>query len=109
MFLQIIDIKYTKQNFCSDVWGGVGLGAAEGQNFIFSKHGNVAYQIDRDDKYYRVQVKSSPYGACNSTFFRPHQLGPWGGFKRSNMIKFQLPNQFQRFLYQTLCVFLQII
>ena len=35
----------------------------------------------------------------------PHSLGPWGGVKRSNIIKFQLQSQFQRFLYQTLCVF----
>ena len=32
-------------------------------------------------------------------------LGPWGGAKRSNIIKFQLQSQFQRFLNQTLCVF----
>ena len=33
---------------------------------------------------------------------------PWGGVKKSNIIKFQLQNQFQRFLYQTLCIFSQI-
>ena len=33
---------------------------------------------------------------------------PWGGFKRSNIILFQLQNQFQDFLYQTLCVFSQM-
>ena len=32
---------------------------------------------------------------------------PWGGVKRSN-IKFQLQSQFQRLLYQTLCVFSQM-
>ena len=32
---------------------------------------------------------------------------PWGEVKRSN-IKYQLPCQFQRFLYQTLCMFSQI-
>ena len=36
-------------------------------------------------------------------FFRPHPQG-----QRSNM-KFQLQSQFQRFLYQSLCVFSQII
>ena len=35
-------------------------------------------------------------------------LGPWGGVKRSNIILFQLQSQFQRFLYQSLCVFSQI-
>ena len=33
---------------------------------------------------------------------------PWGEVKKSNIIKFQLPCQFQRFLYQTLCVFSQM-
>ena len=31
-------------------------------------------------------------------FFGPHPLGPWGGAKRSNIIKSQLQSQFQRFL-----------
>ena len=31
-----------------------------------------------------------------------------GQIKRSNIIKFQLQSQFQRLLYQTLCVFSQI-
>ena len=43
---------------------------------------------------------------CNCTFcFGPT---PWGGAKRSNIIKFQLQSQFQRFLSQTLCVFSQM-
>ena len=44
-------------------------------------------------------------GACNGNFFLPRPLGPWGGVKRSNIIKFQLQSQFQRFLFQTLCAF----
>ena len=40
--------------------------------------------------------------------FWPCPLGPCGGVKRSNIIKFQLQNQFETFLYQTLCVFSQI-
>ena len=40
-------------------------------------------------------------------FFWPRPLRPWGGAKRSNIIKFQSQNQFQRFLNQTLCVFSQ--
>ena len=48
-------------------------------------------------------------GACNvKLFFLPRPLGPWGGVKRSNIIKFQFQSQFQRFLYQTLCVFSQM-
>ena len=38
-------------------------------------------------------------------FFGPRPLGPWGGAKRSNIIKFQLQSQFQRFFNQTLRVF----
>ena len=38
-------------------------------------------------------------------FFCP---APWGQVKRSHIIKFQLQSQFQRFLYQTICVFSQI-
>ena len=40
--------------------------------------------------------------------FLPRLLGPWGGVKRSNIIKIQLQSQFQRFLYQTLSVFSQM-
>ena len=40
--------------------------------------------------------------------FGPHPLGPWGGAKRSNIIKFQSQRQLQRFLNQTLCVFSQM-
>ena len=41
-------------------------------------------------------------------FFWSHPLGPWGGAKRSNIIKSQSQSQFQRFLNQTLCVFSQL-
>ena len=41
-------------------------------------------------------------------FFGPHPLGPWGGAKRSNIIKSQSQSQFQRFLNQTMCVFSQL-
>ena len=50
-------------------------------------------------------------GACDSTFL-PRPLGPCGGAKRSNIIKyiikFQLQSQFQRFFKQTVCVFLHM-
>ena len=38
-------------------------------------------------------------------FLGPRPLGPWGGAKRSNIIKSELQSQFQRFLNQTLCIF----
>ena len=41
-------------------------------------------------------------------FLGPHPLGPWGGAKRSNIIKSELQSQFQRFLNQTLCIFSQM-
>ena len=41
-------------------------------------------------------------------FFGPHPLGPWGGAKRSNIIKSQSQSQFRRFLNQTFCVFSQM-
>ena len=39
-------------------------------------------------------------GICNSTIF--WVPAPWGGAKRSNIIKTELQSQFQRFLNQTL-------
>ena len=47
-------------------------------------------------------------GRATSNCFWSRPLGPWGGAKRSNIIYFQLQSQFQRFLYQTVCVFSQI-
>ena len=49
-------------------------------------------------------------GTCNGTsFWVPASwVGPWGGAKRSNIIKSQLQSQFQRFFIKTLCVFSQM-
>ena len=58
-----------------------------------------------------------PYFVCElltymehttAQFFWPRPLGSWGEEKRSNIIKFQLQSQFQRFSNQTLCVFSQM-
>ena len=48
-------------------------------------------------------------GTCNRTIFfgSPPPLGPWGGAKRSSIIKSQLLSRFQRFLNQ-ICVFSQM-
>ena len=51
---------------------------------------------------------SHEWGVQRHIFFWPRPLGPWGGAKRSNIIKFQLLSQFQNFLNQTLCVFSQM-
>ena len=45
---------------------------------------------------------------ATAQFFGPHPLGPWGGAKRSNIIKSQSQSQFPRFVNQTLCVFSQM-
>ena len=46
-------------------------------------------------------------GILNGTIFLgpPPPLGPWGGAKRSNIIKSELQSQFQRFLNQTFRIF----
>ena len=44
----------------------------------------------------------------HQTVFGPAPWGPGEGGKRSNIIYFQLQSKFQRFLYQTVCVFSQI-
>ena len=45
---------------------------------------------------------------CTGTIFWVPPLGPWGGAKRSNIIKSELLIQFHRFLNQTLCIFSQM-
>ena len=41
-------------------------------------------------------------------FFGSPPLGPWGGAKRSNIIKSDIQSQIQRFINQTLCIFSQM-
>ena len=66
-------------------WGG-------GQKFIFSE---IQPNLVCDYSYeWNVQ--------CHN-ILGPRPLGPWGGAKRWNIIKFQLRSQFQRFLNQALC------
>ena len=50
------------------------------------------------------------YPFQNSLAFNglPPPPGPWGGAKRTNIIKSQLQSQFQRFLNQTLYAFSQM-
>ena len=57
--------------------------------------------------------KIQPDLVCECHIQRHHclgsgPLGPWGGAKRSNIIKSILQSQFQRFLNQTLCIFSQM-
>ena len=46
--------------------------------------------------------------SARNGIFCPRPMGPSGEVKRSNIILFELQTQFQRFLYQTLCVFSQM-
>ena len=48
---------------------------------------------------------SHAWGVQRQTFLAPV---PWGGVKMSNIIKFQLQSQFQRFVHQTLYVLTQM-
>ena len=72
---------------------GVGLWGTGGAEVVifFFKHGHVAYQIDGDDEQNRMQVTFSSYG----------QTGDLGARSKGQI---SLTCQFQRFLYQTLCV-----
>ena len=73
--------------------GGGGGGVSGPKNFFFTK-------------FNQIWCVSNINGTCNSTnFWVPT---PWGGAKRSNIIKSQSQSQFQRFLNQTLCVFSQL-
>ena len=94
-------ITYIRWDFHSVAWVmpkgwdfGV-LGVPRWSKFIFFNHGHVAYQIEEDDKQNRMQVN----------FYPRVKLLTLGWGQRSNTIKFRLPCQCQRFLYQTLCVF----
>ena len=77
---------------------GVGLwgaGGARGSKNFFFKHGHVIYQIDGDDEQNRMQVKFSSKG----------QTGDLGARSKGQI---SLTCQFQRFLFQTVCVSSQI-
>ena len=56
----------------------------------------------------KIVSDSNEWHMQRHNFFGSCPLGPWGGAKRSNIIKFQLLSQFQLFLNQTLCVFSQM-
>ena len=77
---------------------GVGLGGTVGgcgvKNFFFRKSTRFGVRV------------AYMNGIFNGTvFFGPRPLGPWGGAKRSNIIKSELQRQFQRFLNQTFRIF----
>ena len=57
------DTKHIRWDFHSVAWvmpQGWGPGGAQGvKNYIFFKHGQMAYQIDEDDEQNKMQVKFS--------------------------------------------------
>ena len=77
---------------------GVGFrGAGGAQGFK-----NILFQtwlcVISNGRRWRAEQNASKIFILGSNWW------PWGEVKRSNIIKFQLPCQFQRFLNQTLCV-----
>ena len=63
--VQMKDTKHIRWDFHSVTlgmpqgWDFGALGVPGGSSKIFFKHGHVAYQIDRDDKQNKMQVKFS--------------------------------------------------
>ena len=72
-------------------WDLGALGCPGGRFFLFFKHGHVAYQIDGNDEQNRMYVTFSSYGQT-------------GDLEARSKGQISLTCQFQRFLYQTLCV-----
>ena len=95
------DIKHIRRDFHSVAWVmpqgsdlGVPWGVEWSKKFFF-----------RNSTRFGVWVTYIS-ATCNDTIFWVPT--PWGGAKRSNIIKSQSQSQFQRFLNQTLCVFSQL-
>ena len=91
VFSQLKDIKHIRRNFYSVTWVmpqgwdlGVPWGVGGSKNF-FSKF-NQLWCLSYLYEWHRQWHN-----------FGPRLLGPWGGAKRSNIIKSQLQSQFQRF------------
>ena len=57
--------KYIKRDFYSVAWvmpqhaPRMGLRGAWGSKMYFAEHGHVAYHIEGDDEYNRIQVKTN--------------------------------------------------
>ena len=97
------DIKHIRRDFHSVAWvmpQGSDLGVPWG----------VEWSKKKFPKYNQIWCVSNLHQWLmqRHNSFGPHPLGPWGGAKRSNIIKSQSQSQFQRFLNQTLCVFSQL-
>ena len=101
VFSQMKDIKHIRRDFHLAAWVipqgwdlGVPWGVVGSKKFFFPKINQiwcVSYLHE-----WHIQ---------RHHFLGPRPLGPWGGAKRSNIIKPELQSQFQRFLNQTFRIF----
>ena len=100
VFSHMKDVKHIRRDFHLATWVrpqwwdlGVPWGFG-GRKFFFPKFIQIRYVSYLHEWHMHRRH-----------FFGPCPLRPWGGAKRSNIIKSQLQSQFQRFLNQTLCIF----
>ena len=101
VFSQMKDIKHIRRDFHLAAWVmpqgwdlGVPWGVVGSKKFFLPKF-NQIWCVSYLHEWHMQR----------HLFWGPRPLGPWGGAKRSNIIKSELQSQFQRFLNQTLCIF----
>ena len=101
VFSQMKDIKHIRRDFHLAAWVmpqgwdlGVPWGVVGSKKIFFPKF-NQIWCVSYLHEWHMQRHH----------FLGPYPLGPWGGAKRSNIIKSELQSQFQRFLNQTLCIF----
>ena len=93
IFSQLKDIKHIRRDFHSVAWvmpqeWGLGVPwGVGGPKTCFPKF-NKIWCVSYLHEWHMQQ----------HNFLGPRLMGPWGGDKRSNIIKSQLQSQFQRFL-----------
>ena len=100
VFSQMKDTKHIRRDFHSVAWAmpqGSDLGALGVLRWSKKKIQTWSCGISNQRGWWAEENASK-------IFILGPNWEPWGEVKRSNIIKFQLPCQFQRFLYQTLCV-----
>ena len=75
-------------------------GGAQGVKILFFS--NMVMWLIKNRRGWQAELNASKFFILGSNWW------PWAEVKRWNIFKFRLPCHFQRFLYQTLCVFSQI-
>ena len=93
VFSQLKDIKHIRQDFYSVAW-------VMPQGWAFGVPWGVGGPKTFYPKFNQLWCVSylHEWHMQQHNFLGPSLLGPWGGTKRSNIIKSQLQSQFQRFL-----------